>query len=59
MLAPLWAVQDEHASGVVRDYLETLGWNKQPPAPELPAGVVRQTQEKYEQALQLLTGPAL
>ena len=43
----------------VRDYLEPLGWNKQPPAPELPAGVVRQTQEKYEQALQLLTGPAI
>ncbi len=43
----------------VRDYLETVGWNKQPPAPELPDGVVRQTQEKYEQALHLLTGPAL
>jgi phosphoribosylaminoimidazole-succinocarboxamide synthase len=41
----------------VRDYLETIGWNKQPPAPELPANVVRQTQEKYEQALELLTGP--
>ena len=43
----------------VYDYLETIGWNKQPPAPELPANVVRQTQEKYEQALQLLTGPAV
>jgi phosphoribosylaminoimidazole-succinocarboxamide synthase len=40
----------------VRDYLRAVGWNKQPPAPELPADVVRQTQEKYEQALQLLTG---
>jgi phosphoribosylaminoimidazole-succinocarboxamide synthase len=40
----------------VRDYLRAVGWNKQPPAPELPANVVRQTQEKYEQALQLLTG---
>ncbi len=39
----------------VRDYLRAVGWNKQPPAPELPANVVRQTQEKYEQALQLLT----
>jgi phosphoribosylaminoimidazole-succinocarboxamide synthase len=43
----------------VRDYLEAVGWNKQPPAPELPANVVRQTQEKYEQALHLLTGPAI
>jgi phosphoribosylaminoimidazole-succinocarboxamide synthase len=43
----------------VRDYLETIAWNKQPPAPELPANVVRQTQEKYEQALSLLTGPAV
>ena len=43
----------------VRDYLEAVGWNKQPPAPELPEDVVRKTQEKYEQALDLLTGPAL
>jgi phosphoribosylaminoimidazole-succinocarboxamide synthase len=43
----------------VRDYLEAVGWNKQPPTPELPANVVRQTQEKYEQALHLLTGPAI
>jgi phosphoribosylaminoimidazole-succinocarboxamide synthase len=41
----------------VRDYLESIAWNKQPPAPELPSNVVRQTQEKYEQALALLTGP--
>jgi phosphoribosylaminoimidazole-succinocarboxamide synthase len=40
----------------VRDYLESIRWNKQPPVPELPAGVVRQTREKYEQALFLLTG---
>jgi phosphoribosylaminoimidazole-succinocarboxamide synthase len=43
----------------VRDYLEAVGWNKQPPAPELPEDVVHKTQEKYEQALDLLTGPAL
>jgi phosphoribosylaminoimidazole-succinocarboxamide synthase len=43
----------------VRDYLEALGWNKKPPAPELPDLVVRQTQEKYELALSLLTGPAM
>ncbi len=42
----------------VRDYLESIRWNKQPPAPALPAEVVNKTQEKYEQALALLTGPA-
>ena len=42
----------------VRDYLESIHWNKQPPAPELPDAVVRKTQEKYEQAFMLLTGPA-
>ena len=43
----------------VRDYLESIQWNKQPPAPALPAHIVNKTQEKYEQALSLLTGPAL
>jgi phosphoribosylaminoimidazole-succinocarboxamide synthase len=42
----------------VRDYLEAIGWNKLLPAPELPANVARQTQEKYEEALRLLSGPA-
>jgi phosphoribosylaminoimidazole-succinocarboxamide synthase len=53
------AAQPSFDKQFVRDYLETICWNKQPPAPELPANVVRQTQEKYEQALDLLTGPAL
>jgi phosphoribosylaminoimidazole-succinocarboxamide synthase len=53
------AAQPSFDKQFVRDYLETIGWNKQPPAPELPGNVVRQTQEKYEQALELLTGPAL
>jgi phosphoribosylaminoimidazole-succinocarboxamide synthase len=53
------AAQPSFDKQFVRDYLETIGWNKQPPAPELPANVVRKTQEKYEQALDLLTGPAL
>ncbi|MGH8494676.1 MAG: phosphoribosylaminoimidazolesuccinocarboxamide synthase [Gammaproteobacteria bacterium] len=39
----------------VRDYLETLDWNKQPPAPRLPAEVIRRTSEKYREALRLLT----
>jgi phosphoribosylaminoimidazole-succinocarboxamide synthase len=43
----------------VRDYLESLPWNKQPPAPELPAPVVRRTSEKYLEAYRLLTGKSL
>jgi phosphoribosylaminoimidazole-succinocarboxamide synthase len=53
------AAQPSFDKQFVRDYLEAVGWNKQPPAPELPEDVVRKTQEKYEQALNLLTGPAL
>ncbi len=40
----------------VRDYLETLAWNKQPPAPELPAEVARKTSEKYQEAYTRITG---
>jgi phosphoribosylaminoimidazole-succinocarboxamide synthase len=43
----------------VRDYLETLSWNKRPPAPALPEEVVRKTSEKYEEAFTRLTGRAL
>jgi len=43
----------------VRDYLETLSWNKQPPAPALPADVVARTTEKYLDAFKKLTGRAL
>lgn len=39
----------------VRDYLETLSWNKTPPAPELPEEIVLKTSEKYLQALKMLT----
>jgi phosphoribosylaminoimidazole-succinocarboxamide synthase len=39
----------------VRDYLIQIGWNKEPPAPELPPDVVRRTSEKYLQALRQLT----
>jgi len=39
----------------VRDYLETLVWDKTPPAPHLPADVIRKTTEKYEEALRRLT----
>lgn len=43
----------------VRDYLETLTWNKQPPAPALPDEVVAKTSEKYRDAYQRLTGKTL
>jgi phosphoribosylaminoimidazole-succinocarboxamide synthase len=43
----------------VRDYLESLGWNKKPPAPRLPAEVIAQTAEKYREALKCLTGKDL
>ena len=39
----------------VRDWLESTGWNKQPPAPAIPEDIVRQTQDKYTEALQRLT----
>jgi len=35
----------------VRDYLETLGWDKTPPAPKLPAEIIAKTSQKYEEAL--------
>jgi phosphoribosylaminoimidazole-succinocarboxamide synthase len=43
----------------VRDYLETLDWNKEPPAPKLPPDVIARTSEKYREALQRLTGRGL
>jgi phosphoribosylaminoimidazole-succinocarboxamide synthase len=42
----------------VRDYLETLDWDKRPPAPSLPPEVVDRTREKYEEALTRLTDEA-
>jgi len=43
----------------VRDYLETLSWNKQPPAPGLPEDVIHKTKEKYLDAYKRLTGKKL
>ena len=42
----------------VRDYLETLDWNKKAPGPKLPAEVLARTSQKYHEALERLTGPA-
>jgi len=43
----------------VRDYLERIGWSKQPPAPPLPAEVVAATSAKYREAYRRLTGREL
>ncbi len=43
----------------VRDYLESIKWNKQPPVPSLPDEVVGSTREKYLDAYTRLTGRAL
>jgi phosphoribosylaminoimidazole-succinocarboxamide synthase len=43
----------------VRDFLETIGWNKQPPGPELSADVVAATRAKYREAYSRLTGQPL
>lgn len=40
----------------VRDYLSEIGWNKQPPAPELPDTVITKTSEKYREAYRLIVG---
>jgi phosphoribosylaminoimidazole-succinocarboxamide synthase len=60
--------QDQYAPGkgqasfdkqFVRDYLEQIGWNKQPPVPSLPAEVVTRTRDKYLEAYRRLTGREL
>jgi phosphoribosylaminoimidazole-succinocarboxamide synthase len=43
----------------VRDYLETLDWDKTPPAPRLPPEVIAKTSQKYREALERLTGRKL
>ena len=57
--------QDEYRVGIsppsfdkqfVRDYLETLDWDKTAPGPKLPDDIIRRTAEKYNEALQRLTG---
>jgi phosphoribosylaminoimidazole-succinocarboxamide synthase len=52
-------VQDSYDKQYVRDYLEEIRWNKQPPAPALPQEVARRTSEKYLEAYRQLTGREL
>jgi phosphoribosylaminoimidazole-succinocarboxamide synthase len=62
-----WAVADYAPGGsppsfdkqYVRDWLERSGWNKQPPAPQLPPEVVAGTSARYREALEWLTGETL
>ncbi|MEO5926172.1 MAG: phosphoribosylaminoimidazolesuccinocarboxamide synthase [Bryobacteraceae bacterium] len=62
-----WRADDYHPGGpqasfdkqFVRDYLESIHWNKQPPAPELPADVAAKTAEKYREAYRILSGKTL
>jgi len=51
--------QDSYDKQYVRDYLEEIRWNKQPPAPALPPEVARKTSEKYLEAYRQLTGREL
>jgi len=51
--------QDSYDKQYVRDYLEDIHWNKQPPAPALPPDVARHTSEKYLEAYSQLTGRKL
>ena len=51
--------QDSYDKQYVRDYLEQIKWNKQPPAPALPADVAQHTTEKYLEAYTQLTGRKL
>jgi phosphoribosylaminoimidazole-succinocarboxamide synthase len=51
--------QKSYDKQYLRDYLESLGWNKQPPPPPLPDDVVANTRSRYLQALKTLTGEAL
>ncbi|HET7208961.1 MAG TPA: phosphoribosylaminoimidazolesuccinocarboxamide synthase [Terriglobales bacterium] len=51
--------QESYDKQYVRDYLEEIRWNKQPPAPSLPPEVARRTSEKYVEAYRQLTGREL
>ena len=51
--------QKSYDKQYLRDYLESLGWNKRPPPPPLPAEVIANTRARYLQALKALTGEEL
>lgn len=51
--------QDSFDKQPVRDWLESSGWNKEPPAPMLPPNVIEQTSQRYQQVYERLTGRKL
>ncbi len=51
--------QPSYDKQFVRDYLESIQWNKQPPAPALPPDVIAKTSDKYREAYRVLTGKNL
>ncbi len=51
--------QPSYDKQFVRDYLESIHWNKQPPAPALPEDVAKRTSEKYKDAYRTLSGKSL
>jgi phosphoribosylaminoimidazole-succinocarboxamide synthase len=48
--------QKSYDKQYLRDYLESIGWDKKPPAPQLPQYVIEKTREKYINALKKITG---
>lgn len=53
------ASQDSYDKQIVRDYLNTLDWNKQYPGPELPIDIAQKTRARYVEILEILTGKGL
>jgi len=53
------SAQPSYDKQFVRDYLETLDWNKTSPGPNLPQEIIRKTSEKYIAAYEVLTGKGL
>ena len=47
---------DSYDKQFIRDYLETLDWDKTPPGPHVPAEIIEATANKYREAFQLITG---
>jgi phosphoribosylaminoimidazole-succinocarboxamide synthase len=53
------SAQPSYDKQFVRDYLESIRWNKQPPAPALPDDIAQRTSDKYKEAYRALTGREL
>ena len=47
--------QDSFDKQIVRDWLETTDWNKEPPSPDLPEQIMTKTYKRYKSALEKLT----